>query len=142
MKLKPTPPSDFDILKFLMDCALKEAALFWQRNTVMLTVNTASLGLCVSYFANHPIDLGTKWLIGFLGIFFSVIWFFLTKIGRQMNHNYVNAAKIVANRMGNQNIISALEKMPSNTILSATGLMFVMAIGFGIAWVLLAILLK
>jgi len=143
--------NEFEVLKFLLDNGFKEAALFWSRNNVFLLVNLASLSAALAYFSNasggnEPMRIG----VSVFGALICVIWAFVIRAGRAMNHTWVDQAKEVASRLGVSEITTALGKTPSEgasgrtpwklDYKSATSLMFFVATLFGLAWALIGIL--
>ncbi len=145
-------PSDFETLKFLMECSFKEAALFWQRNSVMLAVNLASFGAAFSYLSStsKPFDLTERVLICLFGMALSTVWMLLTAAGRKMNHDWVDQAREVADKLDQNQIKQALIETPSDSIdpsfnfpkpnsFSATKLMYFLAGVFTLGWLILTL---
>lgn len=137
--------SDFDALKFLMDCGFKEASLFWNRNSVFLLANLASFSAAFAYVSsNTGITLGVKFIMSSFGVALCLVWWKVIAAGRHMNHTWTEQAKKVAFKIGHPEIENALAGTPSNAVSkrgprSATELMYPLTIIFATAWVLISL---
>ncbi len=146
--------TELEFIRFLIERAHDEAKLFWHRNNFMFLTNTAMLGYAFYYFFLDPptnISEGeAKIVISVSGIFVSLIWLGFNKIGRRMNHVYVQDAKniVMKNDELNKIFANSLDaKTPSESVekrrklkifrgnyWSATMLNYVFIMGFILAW--------
>ncbi|WP_045859164.1 RipA family octameric membrane protein [Teredinibacter purpureus] len=92
--------SKMDAITLLMERSHAEAQLFWQRNNFLFLTNTALLGAAFYYFfINVPVDSPSseiKTVVSISGLYVSLIWFLFNKVGRRMNHVYMQDAKNIA----------------------------------------------
>jgi hypothetical protein len=145
-KLKES--DDYEALKFLMECSFKEAGLFWQRNTVFASLNIASFGAAFALFrsSNETIDISNRLLVCFFGVFLCIIWALTIRSGRTMNHAWVASAKSVVKRLEHSELKTAILDTPADSavghsnILPATKLMYVLAFGCSIVWILVSMI--
>jgi len=142
---EPPSTTEFEVLRFLMECSFKEAGLFWRRNSVLLAANLASFAAAFGYLtsADDPISWSARMLVGIFGVFLCAIWALTIASGRFMNHVWVSEAKQVAKSTGHPQIIAAVNQTPSDQVskepeFSATKLMYSLAAGFACAWILVS----
>ena len=135
---------NLEALKFLMDCAFREASLFWSRNNVFLIANLATFSAAFAYLTGQdtsvawPVRLG----LSLFGVAMCVIWVLVIKAGRHMNHSWTEQAKKLAATLGSDEIKQALDGTPSDAVskespTGATLLMYGLAIMFGLVWLCL-----
>lgn len=147
--------SKVEVLKLLMERSHAEAQLFWQRNNFMFLVSTALLGAAFNcFFLNIPDpkpanEIKTAFSIS--GIFLSFVWLAFNKVGRRMNHVYMQDAKNIAK---NDELLRKIfentlgDKTPSESVKkkeqplcrkiekyhSATMINYIFIFGFVAAW--------
>ena len=147
--------SKIDVLKLLMERSHAEARLFWTRNHFMFITSTALLGTAFFYFfikvPTNPPPNEVKTAVSFAGLFVTLIWFMFNKVGRRMNHVYMQDAKNLAK--GNELLLSLFaeslgNKTPSESVkskgepffkkiekyYSATMINYIFIVGFICAW--------
>lgn len=136
------PQTDFETVKFLMDCAFKEATLFWNRNSVFLLANLATISASFAYLTTS--DPAVEWTLrvsfGIFGVSLCTIWMLAIHAGRKMNHVWTHEARKLAALMKNKAIENALNLTPSGSVSktsapSATRLMYWLAAMFGLVWI-------
>ena len=147
--------SKIDVLKLLMERSHAEAQLFWQRNNFMFITSTALLGAAFYYFfinvPKNPPSNEIKTVVSISGIYVAFVWFSFNKVGRRMNHVYMQDAKNLSNE---DELLSEIfrnslgGKMPSesveakneplihkiNNFWSATMINYIFIFGFIAAW--------
>lgn len=93
--------SKIDALKLLMERSHFEAQLFWQRNNFMFVTSTTLLGASFYYFfINAPERTPSdeiKTVVSISGLYISMVWAAFNKVGRRMNHAYMQDAKNLSN---------------------------------------------
>ncbi|MCE7993613.1 MAG: hypothetical protein HEP71_16635 [Roseivirga sp.] len=153
---------DLELIKFYTDSGFKEAALFWNRNSVFLLANLATFSAAFAYLTgsveevNWPLRLG----IALFGISLCTIWILVIRAGRQMNHGWTYRAQLLAEEMNHAGLKNALNSAPSDAISqktpnndsrdqkgvksvsSATKLMYWLAGVFAIIWVTISLVGK
>ena len=135
---------NMEALKFLMDCAFREAALFWSRNNVFLIANLATFSAAFAYLTAEDVAIAWPVRLGLslFGVALCVIWLLVIKAGRHMNHTWTDQAKKLAATLGSNEIQQALEGTPSDAVTKgsrtgATLLMYWLAAMFGVVWMCL-----
>jgi hypothetical protein len=150
----PESPKKFEVVKFLLERSHTEAQIFWQRNNFMFLANTTLIGaVFFAFYANssHAKDYeAVRPIVGCSGIFITIIWLLFNKVGRRMNHAYMEDAKRVANQdevlksyfansLGRSTPSEAIEKagqplIQKAAVLSATMVNYFFILGFLAAW--------
>lgn len=148
----PEKPTDFESLTFLVDSAFKEGGLFWRRNNVLLAANLAGFAAAFAFVtrSDEAVHWSARLLIGLFGLFLCVLWVLVTKAGQEMNRAWIDQASLLAQRsteIPQKEVLAALERTPSGRqsrlqAPSATRLMYFLAAGFAIGWVLVALIGK
>lgn len=148
-------PKNFDVLKTLLERSHAEAQIFWQRNNFMFLANTALLGATFFNFYANPssstVYEAIRSIVACAGVFITVIWLLFNKVGRRMNHAYMQDAKRIAQQdevlksifnhsLGNSTPSEAIEKagrpliQKISPVMSATMVNYFFIFGFLIAW--------
>ena len=148
-------PKNFDVVKTLLERSHTEAQIFWQRNNFMFLANTALLGATFFNFYANPSSAtvyeAIRPIVACAGIFITVIWLLFNKVGRRMNHAYMQDAKrlvqqdevlksLFIHSLGNSTPSEAIEKAGRPLVqkisdaMSATMVNYFFICGFLIAW--------
>lgn len=154
---------DLELIKFYMDCAFKEAALFWNRNSVLLLANLATFSAAFAYLSgsDEPVSWFVRIGICLFGCSLCTIWVFVIRASRRMNHGWTYQAQQLAEATGHNGLNAALNSVPSaaaalkklnvssegedkkvKNIPSATIMMYWLAAVFAVVWVIISLVGK
>jgi len=88
------PPTNFDLVKFLVERAHAEGQIFWIRNSVFLTVHAVGLAWVLQGTDKVGELAGLTVVVsGIFGVVLAIIWHRITFLGRKLNHAWLQDAK-------------------------------------------------
>lgn|GEM_PF-1980784 len=91
--------SDEEDIRFLINMAIAEAQLFWQRTNTMLVVEAASVaGVSTLLASNVTIATQIAKLLCGVGAFTCVVWWQMTRMSRYYNNMWLVDARKIAER--------------------------------------------
>lgn len=154
---------DLELIKFYMDSAFREATLFWNRNNVLLLANLATFSAAFAFLSgsNEEISWFVRVGIALFGCSLCIIWGFVIRAGRRMNHGWTYQAQELAKSMNHEGLQQALGEVPSTAAIkkkadadseerapqlsntsSATIMMYWLAGVFAIIWLVISLVGK
>lgn len=154
---------DLELIKFYMDCAFREATLFWNRNNVLLLANLATFSAAFAYLSgsDEQVDWPLRIGIALFGTSLCIIWMFVIRASRRMNHGWTYQAQRLAEKMDHEGLYEALNTVPSTASLlkklnassekkmkepgnvpSATIMMYWLAGLFALIWIIISLVGK